>query len=140
MNPYDFVRWLSRQCYSNDIIVPCSSGNSFTIMMHAFEQKLGQIIITNKGLASMGYGLPGAIGAAFTGKRTILVDGDGGVLQNIQELGTIAANHLPIKMFIFCNEGYASIRTNQKTHFKGNYIGCDRKTALDRDWEPDWPQ
>ena len=36
-------------------------------MMQTFAQKYGQRIVTNKGLASMGYGLSGAIGAAFAG-------------------------------------------------------------------------
>ena len=47
----------------DDVIVPCCSGGAFTVMMQAFEQKSGQVVITDKGLASMGYGLRGAIGA-----------------------------------------------------------------------------
>lgn len=136
IDPYEFIDWLSDNCESDDIIVPCSSGHTFTAMMQHFRQKFGQRIITNKGLASMGYGLPGAIGAAFTGRRTILVEGDGGFAQNLQELGTVAANQLPIKIFIFANDGYASIRSTQKNHFKGNLVGCDSKTALGipHDW------
>ncbi|NBO56402.1 MAG: thiamine pyrophosphate-binding protein, partial [Actinobacteria bacterium] len=65
LNPYDFVLQLSDLCSSDDIVVPCSSGGGFTVMMQAFNQKQGQVIITNKGLASMGYGLAGAIGAGL---------------------------------------------------------------------------
>ena len=79
----------------------------------------------------MGYGLAGAIGVAFkTGNRVIHLEGDGGFAQNIQDLGTVSKNDLPIKTFIFSNKGYASIRTTQKSYFDGKYIGCDEDTGL----------
>jgi len=132
VNPYDFVELLSELLLSNDVIIPCSSGGAFTTMMQAFKQKFGQKIVTNKGLASMGYGLAGAIGAALSnnGKRIVLVEGDGGFTQNLQELGTVAALNLPIKIFIFENNGYASIRMTQENYFGGAYVGCDNTTGL----------
>ena len=132
ISPFDLVKILSNLCNANDVIIPCSSGSAFTSMMQVFEQKLGQTIITNKGLASMGYGLSGAIGAAFAkpNKRVILVEGDGGFSQNLQEIGTAAINNLNIKMFILDDSGYASIRMTQKNYFGGRYVGCDRETGL----------
>jgi acetolactate synthase I/II/III large subunit len=90
------------------------------------------VIITDKGLASMGYGLAGALGAAFAypGRRTVLLEGDGGFVQNLQELGTVAVNQLPLKIFLFANEGYASIRMTQRNYFGGEYLGCDTRTGL----------
>lgn len=137
MDPYSFVVQLSESTSGDDIIVPCSSGAAFTVMMQAFRQKQGQAIVTNKGLASMGYGLSGAIGAAL-GKpdsRVILVEGDGGFAQNLQELGTLAAQRLNVKIFLWDNEGYASIRMTQKNYFNGSYVGCDTATCLGL---PDW--
>ena len=129
---YEVVNGLSKLMVESDIVIPCSSGGSFTAMMQAFEQKTGQIAISNKGLASMGYGLSGAIGASLAkpGHRTVLVEGDGGFAQNLQEIGTVERQGLPIKMFIMSNEGYASIRTSQKAYFNGNYVGCDVQTGL----------
>jgi len=100
--------------------------------MQSFMQKVGQKVASNKGLASMGYGLSGAIGAAFAnpGRRTILIEGDGGFAQNLQELGTVAANNLPIKIFIWANNGYASIRMTQRNYFDGAWVGCDSETGL----------
>lgn len=137
VNPYSFVVALSDLCMSEDVVIPCSSGGAFTVMMQAFENKAGQVIITDKGLASMGYGLAGAIGAAIAsnGRRTVLVEGDGGFAQNLQELATVSVNHLPIKIFIFSNEGYASIRMTQRNYFDGQYLGCDTTTGLGF---PDW--
>jgi acetolactate synthase-1/2/3 large subunit len=107
--------------------------------MQVIRQKQGQVIITDKGLASMGYGLAGAIGAAMAhpGRRTFLVEGDGGFAQNLQELATVAVNNLPIKTFIFANNGYGSIRMTQKNYFGGAYLGCDTETGLGF---PDWMQ
>ena len=138
LNPYDFVLKLSDLCGSDDIVVPCSSGGGFTVMMQAFNQKQGQVIITNKGLASMGYGLAGAIGAGLADKsrRTVLVEGDGGFAQNLQELATVSVQKLNLKIFIFANNGYASIRMTQKNYFGGAYLGCDVESGLGF---PDWP-
>jgi len=137
-NPYEFVLQLSELCEANDRIVPCSSGGANTVMMQAFLNKTGQTFFNDRALASMGYGLAGAIGSALAEprRRTILVEGDGGFAQNLQDLGTVAVNHLDLKMFIFENEGYASIRMTQRNYFDGAYVGCDQKTGLGfPDWE-----
>ena len=132
ISPFDLVKKLSTLCDPTDVIVPCSSGSAFTSMMQVFEQKSGQTIVTNKGLASMGYGLSGAVGASFANpdKRVVLVEGDGGFSQNLQEIGTVAINNLNVKMFILDDSGYASIRMTQKNYFGGRYVGCDRETGL----------
>jgi acetolactate synthase-1/2/3 large subunit len=65
----------------------------------------------------------------------VLVEGDGGFTQNLQELATVAVNDLNLKMFLFCNEGYASIRMTQKNYFDGAYLGCDVNSGLGF---PDW--
>lgn len=138
LDPYEVMLSLSGLCTAEDLIVPCSSGGAYTAAMQAFEQRFGQFVVSDKGLASMGYGLSGAIGAALArpGRRTILCEGDGGFAQNLQELGTVAVNRLPLKMFLVCNEGYASIRMTQRNYFGGQYVGCDVRTGLGfPDWE-----
>ena len=137
LSPFDFYADLIHLSESDDVIIPCSSGGANSVSMQVIEQKLGQVIITDKGLASMGYGLAGAIGAsmAHPGKRTFLIEGDGGFSQNLQELATVAVNDLPIKTFIFANNGYGSIRMTQKNYFGGAYLGCDTETGLGF---PDW--
>jgi acetolactate synthase-1/2/3 large subunit len=132
INPFDFVEKLSEHLSGSDVIIPCSSGGAFTTMMQAFNQKSGQIIVSDKGLASMGYGLAGAIGAAYANpsKRVILVEGDGGFAQNLQELGTAVVSGAALKIFIYSNNGYASIRMTQRNYFDGAYVGCDTSTGL----------
>jgi acetolactate synthase-1/2/3 large subunit len=80
----------------------------------------------------MGYGLATAIGAAFAdrSRRVILTEGEGGFSQNLQELAMVKRFNLPIKIFLFENQGYASIRATQKKFFNGAYLGCDPDTGL----------
>ena len=139
ISPYKFVEKLSQMCDRETGIVPCSSGGANTVMMQSFLNKTGQIFFNNKALASMGYGLAGAIGAAIANrkKKVVLVEGDGGFTQNSQDLATLAAQNLNVKMFIFSNQGYASIRMTQRNYFGGEYIGCDTDTGLGF---PDWEQ
>jgi acetolactate synthase I/II/III large subunit len=132
VSPYKFYAALSNLATVNDVIIPCSSGGAFTCAYQSILQKFGQPIVTDKAMASMGYGLSGAIGAAIANpeKRTILIEGDGGFAQNIQEIGTAAINQLNLKIFIFDDLGYASIRMTQRSYFGGRYVGCDVNTGL----------
>ena len=139
LSPYVFVDTLSRLATSNDVVIPCSSGSAFTVSNQTFSQKRGQIFFTDKSLASMGYGLGAAIGSAVAagGRRTVLVEGDGGFMQNLQELGTVRAQKLNLKIFLFDDNGYASIRMTQSNYFGGRYVGCDIETGLGiPNWEP----
>jgi acetolactate synthase-1/2/3 large subunit len=132
ISPYVLMSELSKLCRDDDLIIPCSSGSAFTVAQQAFRLRGDQLMVTNKGLASMGYGLSGAIGAAlaYPDRRTVLLEGDGGFAQNLQEIGTAVVNRLNLKIFIFDDGGYASIRMTQKNYFNGGYLGCDTKTGL----------
>jgi acetolactate synthase I/II/III large subunit len=132
LSPYEFIVRLEAVTTPDDLVIPCSSGSAFTLSMQLYKQKLGQRMLTNKSLASMGYGLSGAIGAAIAGapRRTILIEGDGGFAQNMQELGTAAINGLNLKVFIFDDQGHASIRMTQRNYFDGKYLGCDTQSGL----------
>ena len=139
LSPYVFVDTLSRLATGDDVVIPCSSGGAFTVSNQTFSQKRGQIFFTNKSLASMGYGLSAAMGAAIAadGRRTVLIEGDGGFTQNLQELGTLRAQKLNLKIFLFDDHGYASIRMTQSNYFGGRYVGCDIETGLGiPNWEP----
>ena len=60
-------------------------------------------LIMSGGLGTMGYGLPGAIGAQIgnPGTPVISISGDGGMQMNIQELATAVLEELPIINCIF---------------------------------------
>ena len=79
----------------------------------------------NSAIASMGYGLPAAIGTCIGGGRrtTICLEGDGSIMMNLQELQTVLTNQLPIKIFLINNQGYHSIRITQTNLFHKNFVG-----------------
>jgi acetolactate synthase-1/2/3 large subunit len=132
ISPYEFYLGASNVSDDTDIWVPASSGGANSVAIQALNQKGWQKVVCDNGLASMGYGLSGAIGASFAdpSARVWLVEGDGGFTQNLQELATVAVSNLNIKIFIFANEGYGSIRATQKNYFNGEYLGCDTNTGL----------
>ena len=80
----------------------------------------------------MGYGIPASIGACLANKKKpmVLIEGDGSLHQNIQELAVIKKFNLPITIFVFNNKGYASIRNTQKNYFKGRYLGTGPESNL----------
>jgi acetolactate synthase-1/2/3 large subunit len=137
VDPYQLIMGMAEFMDADDVLIPCSSGGAFTVTMQSIQPRGRQKLLTNKAVASMGYGLSGSIGAALAnpGRRTFLIEGDGGFAQNLQELGTVAVNNLPLKILLFANDGYASIRMTQRNYFNGSWIGCDTETGLGL---PDW--
>ena len=96
------------------------------------KTKVIKKFFTNSGHAPMGWGLPAAIGAYFSKKnQTICLTGDGG-LTNIQELSTIMHHFFffPLKIFIFNNKGYLTIKQTQILGFKGRIMGADKKRSF----------
>lgn len=132
VDPYTLIKTIESHTTSTDIFTPGTSGGTHTAFYQTFYNQKNQKIISNKGLASMGYGLAGAIGAALANpfNRIINFEGDGSFSQNTQELATVQKNSLNIKMFVINNAGYASIRTSQISYFNGNYLGCDEESGL----------
>jgi len=117
----------------DEIIIPCSSGAAaYEGAMRVINLKGSQKMVTSHAMASMGYGLSGAIGAALANpdKKVISFEGDGGFAQNQQELGVAIINKLNLKFFLLDNQGYQSIKGNQKNSFNGHYVGCDYSTGL----------
>ncbi|OIQ70402.1 acetolactate synthase isozyme 2 large subunit [mine drainage metagenome] len=88
--------------------------------------------MTSTGLGEMGYGLPAAIGASFALNRgeVMCLNCDGGMMLNLQELQTIAHHKLPIKLFIFNNDGYLMIKHTQNALFKTGYVGTDKASGV----------
>lgn len=131
VNPYYFCKVLSDVLSDNDIVVT-DQGAAFYVPPVAFQLKKGQKVFTNGGFSPMGYGLPASIGACFANNknRVICLHGDGGLELNIQELQTIIHYKLPIKLFVFNNQGYTSIRHTQTAYFQGFFVGCEASSGV----------
>ena len=117
-NVYAFVRYLSSRLPENSLTA-VSNGACCVVGNQAYVIQKGSRMANNSAIASMGYGLPAAIGTCIGGgtRETICLEGDGSIMMNLQELQTILTNNLPIKIFLINNNGYHSIRITQTNIF-----------------------
>jgi acetolactate synthase I/II/III large subunit len=129
---YVLVEVLSQEMATTDLLVPGSSGACSEVTMQAFKVQKGMRIFNTQGLGPMGFGVPAALGGCLAsgGMRTVCIDGDGGFQMNCQELETIRRLGLPIKFFVLNNDGYASIRTTQRSYFQGRFVASDPSSGL----------
>ena len=130
VNAYHFVEQLNRRM-ADDAIVVTDVGIAYICTMQTLKLNGRQRLFHSGGVSAMGYGLPASIGAyrAGGGEQTICLAGDGGMMLNLQELQTIAHHNLPIKIFVFANNGYATIRMAQDNHF-GRHSISSPETGL----------
>ena len=129
VNPYHLTAVMSEFC-PHDTAVAIGNGTVSIAAFQTWMRKRGQRVFCNSGCASMGYDLPAAVGAAASGMHTVCLAGDGSIMMNLQELETVLYNNLPIKIFIFDNHGYTSIRQTQKNLFSQDFIGCDPSSGV----------
>jgi len=131
IEPYRFTYELTKCMRENDTLVMANGSACVCTFQNAVVKK-GQRFILNSGNASMGFGLPAAIGAciANNNKDTICLEGDGSIMMNLQELQTIVTNNLPIKIFVINNNGYSSIRQTQRNFFDGRMTGSDENSGV----------
>ena len=130
VNSYYFIDVLSELASPEDVIIT-DMGFAFQNTHQAWKTKKGQRLITNCGLAPMGWGLPASVGAATaTGKRVICITGEGGLMMNIQELATVMHHKLPIKIFVLSNGGYLTIKQTQEFGFEDRLMGVNEDTGL----------
>jgi acetolactate synthase-1/2/3 large subunit len=131
VNSYEFADLLFKQLAPGTTVVT-GNGTAYTGTFQVMQIKEGVRVFTNQGCASMGYCLPAAIGAsiAMGQKPVVLITGDGSIQMNIQELQTVVAYRLPIKIFVLVNDGYLAIRTTQNAYFDGRHYGSSPEGRL----------
>ena len=131
VNSYVFFDKLSNLISEKDVITTGIALDACSFYQ-AFKIKKGQRAFVNKNYGQMGWSLPAAVGANVGNgrKRTICVTGDGSFMVNVHELQTINYSKLPIKIFVFNNGGYESIRYTQNNLFQGRLVGSDKTTGV----------
>jgi acetolactate synthase I/II/III large subunit len=131
VNSYLFTDRLFGLLPDNSTVVT-GNGTAYTSIFQAMKIKKGMRVFANQGCAAMGYDLPAAIGACISKNKEeiILITGDGSIMMNLQELQTIAAYQLPVKIFLLENNGYVAIRTTQTAFFNKHFVGESPKSRL----------
>jgi acetolactate synthase-1/2/3 large subunit len=79
--------------------------------------------VSSGGLGTMGFSVPAAMGAALgrPDRETWAITGDGGFQMTFQELMTLVADHIPVKIALFDNKKLGMIRQWQEIIYAGNY-------------------
>ena len=133
MSPLDIINEINRQ-YEEAILVTDVGQHQMLVSQYAAITEKKKLIMSG-GLGTMGYGLPGAIGAKIGNPDTpvIMVSGDGGMQMNIQELATAVLEELPIVCCIFNNTYLGMVRQWQKLFYGKRYSMTNlRSGALSR--------
>ena len=131
VNTYAFINTLCKNLKDDSVIIS-DAGTAWVVTAQAAQLIKKQRHITSGAQAEMGYTLPATIGVCFSkGEGEVIgITGDGSFQMNIQELQTIIHHNLPIKLFIWNNNGYSSIRTTQAEFCEGRFIGIDKKHGV----------
>ena len=131
VNMYEFTKALS-ELASEDSIVVSDAGSSYYVTSQSFTlNNKKQRYITSGAQADMGFTLPAAIGACIAANKPVIgITGDGSFQLNIQELQTIKHYNLPVKLIVWNNNGYLSIRATQNKFFDGRRIGTDLESGV----------
>lgn len=121
--PYTIMRSISEMLQVDDVVVS-DTGSVLAWVMQGLDLPCRFIHSFNQ--TPMGCGIPMAIGSAFaTGKRVILLTGDGGLSVCINEIATVVKHNLNIKIILFNNRGYAMCRQTQRQWLGSRYHGAD---------------
>ncbi|MFZ1988982.1 MAG: thiamine pyrophosphate-dependent enzyme, partial [Alphaproteobacteria bacterium] len=128
---YLCVRALSDLLKGGENIVVDGGGTNVYITFQGFKVKPDQRVMLTSSLGAMGSGLPEALGAYFAnGRPTICLVGDGSFMLNVQELSTIRRHNIPMKIFVFNNGGYVSIRETQSGFLGARFAGSSEEGGL----------
>ena len=130
VNTYIFMDTLAELLGENDVLVT-GVGLDVVSCYQAFRVKKNQRVIIT-GWGSMGWELPLTLGACVGNgaRRAVCVTGDGSLQWNVQEMLTVGRYKFPIKLFVFNNSGYSSIRSTQNSFFDGRFVGSDFHSGL----------
>ncbi len=115
-----------------DAIVVTDVGAGLLTGHYIYEKTGTQRFMTSQGLGEMGFGLPGAIGAHFgdSEKQIICLNTDGAIMFNLQELQVVKEHKIPLKLFVFNNDGYAMIKTSQQNLFDSRITGSSSNSGI----------
>ena len=116
----------------SDAIIVTDVGAGLLTGHYLFEPQGTQRLFTSQGLGEMGFGLPGAIGAHFADpeRQLICLNTDGGIMFNLQELQLISEHDIPLKLFVFNNNGYSMIKISQQNLFSGRMSGSGPESGV----------
>ena len=122
IHPDRVISELTRAAPQNSILVS-DIGMNHTWMVQQWKVRSGGTFLQSGGLASMGFGVCGALGAKLAApeRPVVAVVGDGGFLMHANAVATAVEYGLPVVWLVWNNCGYVSIRDLQKGFYGREY-------------------
>ncbi|MFU2078061.1 acetolactate synthase 2 catalytic subunit [Avibacterium endocarditidis] len=122
INPWWLLNTVSNQKAKNAIVVTDVGQHQMWSAQH-MKHYAPENFITSAGFGTMGFGLPAAIGAqkARPNDDVILITGDGSLMMNVQELGTIKRGKTPVKIILLDNQRLGMVRQWQTLFFQARH-------------------
>ena len=129
----DNIYEIINEVLGDDVIVATDVGQHQMWTAQKWPFRKPRTFITSGGLGTMGFGLGAAIGAQMgnPGKQVVLISGDGSFRMNMNELATVASQHLPIITVVVKNHTLGMVRQWQKLFFNQRYSATDLPDVIE---------
>lgn len=121
LNEY-YVTSIISECTPESANIIVDTGSVCNVVSQSWKIKRGQRYLISGGLSCMGFWAT-AMGAFQKDRTLIAISGDGSTQMNIQEFATVKYYQIPIKLFIYNNNGYMLIRHNQHNYMNDRFLG-----------------
>ena len=128
VHPLQVIAALRSAMSAQDTIVNDSGFNQIWGGQYFEVHRPGRSYIGPRGMGVMGYGLPGALGAATAnpkGGKYVLLVGDGGFMMVIQELETLKRLNIPVVIVVLNNGNLEYCKAGQNARYGGHTTSCD---------------
>ena len=101
---------------ADDAVISLDVGENCWWFGRNFRMRRSQKMVMSGTLATMGFGLPGALAAAlaYPGRQIACLTGDGGLTMVLGDFLTALKYKLPVKVFVVNNKHLAMIMQEQK--------------------------
>lgn len=133
MKPQRIINDLRTALGPHDILLSDVGAHKMWISRYFQCYEPNTCMISN-GFCSMGFALPGAIGAkiAYPDRKVVAVCGDAGVMMNIQDMETAVRRKIPFVTVVLDDGEYGLIKWKQQNHFDGKHSDL---AFTNPDWE-----
>ena len=117
------ILWDVRQNLPSDGILLSDVGAHKMWIARYFQCEEPNTCLISNGFCSMGFALPGAMGAkiAHPGRKVMAISGDAGFLMNVQDLETMVRLKQNVVLMVWCDGEYGLIKWKQQNHFGGRH-------------------
>jgi pyruvate oxidase len=115
LRPQYIMKVLNKKV-ADDAVISLDVGENCWWFGRNFLMKRTQKMVMSGNLATMGFGLPGALAAAlaYPERQIVCITGDGGLTMMLGDFLTAHKYNLPVKVFVINNKNLAMIMQEQK--------------------------